>query len=79
MERVNHPPYYAWLKEKIGVEPIDIASLYPYNIGTALVYILRAGKKLEEGISPKDKKIEDLQKAIFHLQDEIKKIQDEKT
>jgi hypothetical protein len=38
-----------------------------YNIGTATTYLLRCGKKKENGMSDKDKHIEDINKAINHL------------
>ena len=49
-----------------------------YNIGTATTYLLRCGKKKENGMSDKDKHIEDINKAINHLKFEISKLQDEK-
>lgn len=45
-----------------------------YNVGTAVTYLLRAGKKTEQGMSNNDKHIEDLQKAINHLEFEIEKL-----
>lgn len=41
------------------------------NARNALKYLFRAGLKQEQGISPLDKQIEDLRKAVFYLQDEI--------
>jgi len=49
-----------------------------YNIGTATTYLLRCGKKKENGMSDKDKHIEDINKAINHLKFEISKLLDEK-
>ena len=49
-----------------------------YNIGTATTYLLRCGKKKENGMSDKDKHIEDINKAINHLKFEISKLHDEK-
>lgn len=49
-----------------------------YNIGTATTYLLRCGKKKENGMNDKDKHIEDINKAINHLKFEISKLLDEK-
>lgn len=74
-EKVNHPNHYTWFKEKTGVEVIDIIRLFDYNKGAALGYILRSGHKEEAGYTMREKEIEDLQKAIWQLQDEIKMLQ----
>lgn len=68
-DRVNHPSYY---QDPSGVECITVARHRDFNIGNAFKYLWRAGLKSEEGISEKDKQIEDLQKAIFYIKDEIK-------
>ena len=75
-ERVSHPDHYLWLKDLCGIEPIDIARHMSFNLGNAIKYITRCGHKSEEGISDKQKAIEDLQKAIFYLKDEIKRLND---
>ena len=74
-ERVNHPAHYTWLKEKCGIEVIDITRHMDFNLGNAIKYILRSGHKTEEGLSDEQKAVEDLQKAVFYLKDEIAKIQ----
>lgn len=76
-DRVNHPKHYQWLKELCGIEVIDITRHMNFNLGNTIKYVLRAGHKEEEGLSNKQKKIEDLKKAIFYLNDEIKRIEDE--
>ena len=45
-EYINHPPHYNWLKNKCGVEVIDIARHLDFDLGNAIKYILRAGKNL---------------------------------
>ena len=45
-----------------------------YNIGTATSYLLRCGKKFEQGMDNKAKHIEDIEKAINHLRFEIDKL-----
>ncbi len=46
-----------------GIKCIEITRHMNYNRGSAMAYIWRAGKKTDE--------IEDLMKAIWHLQDEV--------
>lgn len=70
-ERVEHPSHYTWLKELCGIEVIDIARHMDFDLGNALKYILRAGHKNEEGLTNKEKMIEDLEKAIFYLKDKV--------
>lgn len=72
---VNHPSHYTWLKELCGIEVIDITRHMDFNLGNCIKYILRAGRKTEQGYTDKDKTIEDLQKAVFYLNDEIKRLQ----
>lgn len=74
-DKVNHPSHYLWLKDKVGIEVIDITRHMDFDLGNAIKYILRAGHKTEEGYSDKDKTIEDLKKAIFYINDEIAQIE----
>lgn len=48
-----------------------------YNVGTAVTYLLRCGKKAEQGMSSKEKHIDDLKKAINHLKFEIERLDNE--
>lgn len=73
-EQVNHPSHYAWLKDLCGVEPIDICRHFDFAIGNALKYLMRKGK-VDGDKTEKEKRIEDLRKAVFYIQDEIKKLQ----
>jgi len=63
IDNINHPEHY---KGK-GLEAIDIIEAFELNfsLGNALKYILRAGKKGD--------RIEDLQKAIWYLNRELEK------
>jgi hypothetical protein len=70
-DKVNHPSHYTWLKEKCGIEVIDITRHMDFDLGNAIKYILRAGHKSEEGYDDKEKQIEDLRKAIWYITDEI--------
>lgn len=71
-DKVNHPDHYTWLKEKCGVEVIDIVRHMDFCIGNAVKYLLRAGHKHEEGYSDTEKTIEDLKKAVWYINDKIK-------
>lgn len=77
-DRVNHPSHYTWLKELCGVEVIDITRHMDFDLGNALKYILRSGRKEDIGVSSLDKQIEDLKKAEWYLNDKITQLQLEK-
>ena len=68
---IRHQEYY---KTKSGLECIDVAQDFDLNLGNAIKYIWRAGKKFENGLSTKEKAIEDLQKAKVYIDYEIIKI-----
>lgn len=60
-----------------GIECKDVAAEFPYNIGTAIAYLWRAGKKpADAGQTERDKHLEDLRKAIDHINFEIKRIEE---
>ena len=73
-DNVNHPPHYTWLKDKCGIEVIDITRHMDFCLGNAIKYILRAGHKQEMGLTDNQKEIEDLRKAIFYIKDRIKQL-----
>ncbi len=73
-DSVNHPKHYTWLKELCGIEVIDITRHMNFCCGNALKYILRAGHKKDASLTDTDKQIEDLNKAIWYINDEIKRI-----
>lgn len=62
---VNHPRHYS--EHPSGVECITIARHCNFNLGNALKYIWRAGLK-----SPSP--VEDLRKARWYLEDEIRRL-----
>ena len=68
--RVEHPSYYN--AHPSGVECIDIVRHYNFNVGNVIKYLWRHGLKREEGMNNKAKALEDLRKARFYLDDEIK-------
>lgn len=76
-DKVNSPSHYNWLKKLAGVEVIDITRHLDFDLGNAVKYILRAGRKSEEGYDDKAKTIEDLRKAIFYINDKIKTLENE--
>ena len=67
VDQVNHPSHYT--SDPSGVECIQITRHRNFNIGNAFKYLWRAGIKDDR------KQIEDLQKAIFYIQDEITRLE----
>ena len=63
-DMVNHPSHYK--SHPSGVEAIEITRHMNFNLGNAMKYIWRAGLKNDQ--------IEDLQKARFYIEDELKRI-----
>ena len=79
-DHVNHPPHYNWLIDKCGIEVIDIARHLDFDLSNAIKYILRAGKKpiiSKENININKAAIQDLQKAIWYINDKIKMLENE--
>lgn len=72
IDMVNHPKHYT--SDPSGVECIDITRHRNFNIGNAIKYLWRAGLKEDGNKSIKKKQIEDLQKAVFYINDEIKRL-----
>jgi hypothetical protein len=62
---VNHPPHYT--QHPSGVECIDVVRHMNFNRGNAMKYIWRADEK--------GRVIEDLKKAIWYLEDEIRRLE----
>lgn len=60
---VNHPDHYKW--HPSGVECIRITEHFNFNVGNAIKYLWRAGWK------DSNTHIEDLEKAIWYIQNEI--------
>lgn len=73
-DNVNHPKHYT--SHPSGIECIEVVRHYNYDIGNAIKYLWRNGLKSEEGMSDVDKQIEDLEKAIWYIKDEIKHIKE---
>lgn len=62
-EAVNHPDHY---QSKSGIEVIDVIEAFnlSFSLGNVIKYILRAGKK--------DERIQELLKAKWYLERELK-------
>ncbi len=67
-DNVNHPSHYN--SHPSGIECIQVTRHLNFNVGNAIKYLWRAGIKDET------KHIEDIKKAIWYLQDEIKRLED---
>jgi len=63
MSNVNHPDHYN--QHPSGVECIDAAEWFGFNLGSAIKYIWRADHK--------DNAIEDLEKAAWYIHREIER------
>lgn len=72
-DNVNHPQHYC--KHPSGVECIEITEHYDFCVGNAIKYLWRAGLKSDSGMTGKEKQIEDLRKAIWYIEREIKLIE----
>lgn len=60
---VNHPKHYT--AHPSGIECIEITRHMGFNLGNAMKYIWRADLK--------NNAIEDLEKAVWYIKDEIEK------
>ena len=63
-DSVNHPKHYT--QHPSGVECITVTRHFNFNIGNAIKYLWRAGLK--------GSALEDLQKARWYVDDEIKRL-----
>ena len=80
-ENVSHPSHYTWLKDKCVIEVIDITRHLDFDLGNAIKYILRAGRKpiINENLSDDFLRaaIQDLKKALFYINDKIDMLENE--
>ena len=80
-DNVNHPSHYTWLKDLCGIEVIDITRHMDFDLGNAIKYILRAGRKPILSDNKSDfhaGMIQDLKKAIWYINDEIELLLNDK-
>ncbi len=66
-EEVDHPDHYN--NHPTGIEAIDIIEEMPFNVGTAMKYLWRAGLK------PGATTIKDLEKAAWYVKREIERLE----
>lgn len=66
---VNHPSHYT--SHPSGVECITVTRHMNFNLGNVMKYIWRSDHKSAT--------LQDLEKALFYLKDEIKRLKKEKT
>lgn len=66
---VHHPSHYNWLPN--GFEVIDMTEHMNFNLGNAVKYLARAGRK-------SDNAIQDLEKASWYVNREIERISAQK-
>ena len=66
-ETINHPQHYGGDTTYEAIKVIHAWEL-GFSLGNAVKYIARAGKK------DPDKEIEDLEKAVWYVQDRIKEL-----
>lgn len=64
-DNINHPPHYKHHPE--GIECIQITRHLSFNLGNAIKYIWRSPYKGQN--------VEDLRKAIWYLNDEINRLE----
>lgn len=64
-KNVEHPDHYNWLP---GVECLSVVQWFNFNVGNAIKYLWRYGRKDPE------KAIEDLEKARMYIDLEIDRI-----
>lgn len=64
-DSVNHPKHYN--AHPSGVECVDVAEHYGFNVGNAIKYLWRAGLKSSDPI-------EDLKKAAWYVNREIERL-----
>lgn len=63
-DNVNHPKHY--INHPSGIECIEVTRHFNFNLGNVIKYVWRA---------PLKNKIEDLKKAAWYLNDEIKRLE----
>ena len=74
MNNINHPLHYNC--HPSGIECIEIARHMYFNLGNVLKYIWRHGQKKQDNEGVLEKAIEDLEKAAWYLNDEIRMLKE---
>lgn len=65
-EKVEHPDHYNWIP---GIECLAVVEHFNFTLGSAIKYLWRAGRKDSETM------IDDLKKARFYIDHEIKRLE----
>lgn len=55
-----------------NLQAVDVIQDFPYNVATAMAYLWRSGRK------PDSDEIDDLRKAIAHIEFEIKRLENQR-
>lgn len=71
-DNINHPKHYT--SDPSGIECIDITRHRNFNVGNAIKYLWRTGLKIDADKSSINKQIEDLEKAVWYIVDEIHRL-----
>lgn len=71
-DQVNYPKHYT--SDPSGIECIDVTRHRNFNVGNAIKYLWRAGLKIDADKSSINKQIEDLEKAVWYIVDEIHRL-----
>ena len=66
---VNNPKHYT--NHPSGIQCIEITRHMNFNLGNAIKYLWRSGQK------DQNPAVQDLEKAVFYIQDEIARIKKE--
>lgn len=72
IDNVNHPKHYT--SDASGVECIQVTRHRNFNVGNAIKYLWRAGLKQDADKEFIQKEIEDLNKAVWYIVDEIHRL-----
>ena len=72
-DMVNSPTHYT--SDPSGVECITIVRHRNFNVGNAIKYLWRNGLKKDSDLQDSAKQVEDLEKAVFYIKDEIARLQ----
>lgn len=71
---VNHPDHYT--SHPSGIECIEVTRHFNFAIGNAIKYLWRHGLKPEHFVDTSGAvAIQDLRKAIWYIEDEIRRLQ----
>lgn len=71
---VKAPKHYT--SDPSGVECIQITRHRNFNVGNAIKYLWRAGLKGSDSLDVTSITIQDLRKAIYYIEDEIKRLEE---